>query len=74
MYWPLGVVEVQAFWNLFENLFVKIVDKFVPMKEFIDDVAHDSKYPKDVKKWINVRNRAAVLILPIHKLMLWSIC
>ena len=55
VYWPLGVVEVQAFWNLFENLLVKIVDKFVPMKEFIDNVAHDSKYPKDVKNWINIR-------------------
>ena len=50
--WNINIADVQQYWNVFENLLVKIVDEIVPLAVFEgkDDT------PSNVKNKINKRN------------------
>ena len=36
--WDIDVCEVQQFWNIFENLLIKVVDEIIPMTVFCGNV------------------------------------
>ena len=54
--WDIDVCDVQQFWNVFENLLIKVVDEIVPMTVFHGNVVKNNT-PRIIKNKINKRNR-----------------
>ena len=54
--WPLDILDVQSFWNSFESKVISIVDKIVPVTEFVNNRVL-SKPPPVIRNKINKRNR-----------------
>ena len=55
--WPLGITDVQEYWNAFENLVVNIVDELVPLVPFIGNRAKSNITPHHIKNILNIRHR-----------------
>ena len=54
--WNYDYDSVQSYWDYFENVLIKIVDKIVPLVEFNNDRI-PVPIPKSIKQKINKRNR-----------------
>ena len=54
--WNYDYDSVQSYWDYFENVVIKIVDKIVPLVEFNNDRI-PVPIPKSIKQKINKRNR-----------------
>lgn len=55
--WQLRSDSVQDCWNEFESKLVEVVDKIVPLTEFINNTFAKSKIPPEIKNLMNIRKR-----------------
>ena len=55
--WQLRSDSVQDCWNEFESKLVEVVDKIVPLTEFINNTFAKSKIPPEIKNLMNKRKR-----------------
>jgi hypothetical protein len=55
--WNINIENVQEYWNVFENMLIDVVDEIVPLTDFVNNVAKNTKPPKEVNNMLNVRKR-----------------
>jgi hypothetical protein len=55
--WGIDIDNVQEYWNVFENLLINVVDAVAPLAEFVNNIAKNTKPPKEVNNLLNVRKR-----------------
>ena len=55
--WNIQIENVQDFWNVFENMLINVVDAIVPLTDFVNNIAKNTKPPKEVTNMLNVRKR-----------------
>jgi len=55
--WGIDIDNVQEYWNVFENLLINVVDVVAPLTEFVNNIAKNTKPPKEVNNLLNVRKR-----------------
>ena len=53
--WNIDIIDVQQYWNVFENKLINVVDEIVPLVEFAGNVIKE-KPPRLIKNKINKRN------------------
>ena len=55
--WNINVSCVQEYWNVFENKLINVIDAIAPYSVFVNNVALDSKPPKNFLTMQNIRKK-----------------
>ena len=55
--WHIKADDVQAFWNIFENKLINVVDDVVPYVKFVNNLSTKTACPPFIKNKLNKRKR-----------------
>ena len=53
----IDCIDVQQYWNEFENIIIDVIDKIVPIEEMCPQKTQRTEIPNSIKTKINQRNR-----------------
>ena len=55
--WNIEAQDPQAYYNIFENKLVNIVDKMAPIKEYVKKSGHNEEQSQSMKRLINKKRK-----------------